>query len=166
MNLNRGILDRSYHRLNVSCIDRWWETGKFGIQTFKSLTMTGCHSNGLSMEKSVWPWDGDWTRWKAWSHFDSETFGIPQPYKWQKQSKPPQMSETKCFTNNRLFLCKHDKLSGRLVVHCIHSCSLTLCQMSSKMYHSVTWNVTYTVMSSLLLGRSEGLRIRVNHGSR
>ena len=35
--------------------------------------------------------------------------------------------------------------------HCIPSCSLNLCQMSSKTYHSVAGNVTYKDIPSLLL---------------
>ena len=53
--LNRGILDRLYHRLNAPCLDRWWGTGKFGIQIFKSLTITGWSNNWLSMHKTWKP---------------------------------------------------------------------------------------------------------------
>ncbi len=43
------------HRLNVSCLDRWRGTGKFGIQTFKSPTIIGCCSNWLFMHKKSFP---------------------------------------------------------------------------------------------------------------
>jgi hypothetical protein len=51
--LNQVILDRLCHRLNTSCLGRWWETGKFGIQTFKRLTIPGWWINWLSIHRRL-----------------------------------------------------------------------------------------------------------------
>ena len=59
------------------------------------------------------------------------------------------MSETKCSTFNRFLLCKYDKLSERLIFHCIHSSSLTLSQNPSKTYHYVSWNVVYKTIVTI-----------------
>ncbi len=81
-----------------------WETGKFGIQSFRRLTITGWSSNWLSMDKklsrllllktltldgpsslcrqcsrdrfTLWN-DSYWTWRKSYSYFDLETFGLP-----------------------------------------------------------------------------------------
>ena len=50
-----GILDRFSRRLNAPCVDRWWESGKFGIQTLQSLTITGCSNNWLPTTQKTIP---------------------------------------------------------------------------------------------------------------
>ncbi len=43
--LNRGTLDRLYHRHNVHFLSRWWNIGDPGKQTCKSLPTHECSSN-------------------------------------------------------------------------------------------------------------------------
>jgi hypothetical protein len=84
--LNREILDQLWHRLNVFCLKRWWGTRKFGIQTFKSLTMKGCYRNWLFIRKKISPLQVFKTlplvltkfQFENWKNL--ETFGILKSY--------------------------------------------------------------------------------------
>ena len=58
-----------------------------------------------------------------------------------------------CHKFNPLFLWNLNKLSDRFNLHWLHSFSLKFCQNPSKTNHSVTRNVSYKVISSLLLPR-------------
>jgi hypothetical protein len=51
--LNRGILDRSWHRLNVQFLNRWWKSGNRGKQTSESRITRGLFSNWSSTRNKL-----------------------------------------------------------------------------------------------------------------